>query len=66
MANLIANGDSSGDGGPDLVTVANEKYVLDGYSGNPSWLVTYRGLGNGQLSRGERTNGERWGLNGFC
>ncbi|MEW1654191.1 VCBS repeat-containing protein [Streptomyces sp. NPDC093707] len=66
MADLIANGDSSGDGRPDLITVTNEKYVIDGYAGNPGWLVTYRGLGNGLLSRGERTNGEWWELNGFC
>nr|WTB32669.1 FG-GAP-like repeat-containing protein [Streptomyces sp. NBC_00830] len=66
MANLIANGDFSGDGRPDLVTVTNAKYVIDGYPGNLGWLVSYRGLGNGLLSGGERTDGEWWGLNGFC
>ncbi|MFD7440116.1 FG-GAP-like repeat-containing protein [Streptomyces sp. NPDC059909] len=66
MANLIATGDFSGDGRPDLAAVTNEKYVIDGYSGHLGWLVTYRGLGNGLLSGGERTDGEWWGLNGFC
>jgi hypothetical protein len=66
MANLIANGDSSGDGRPDLVAVTNGKYVIDGFPGNLGWLVTYRGLGDGRLSGGERTDGDWWGLNGFC
>jgi hypothetical protein len=66
MANLIANGDSSGDGRPDLVAVTNDKYVIDGFPGNLGWLVTYRGLGDGRLSGGERTDGDWWGLNGFC
>ncbi|MGW1882765.1 FG-GAP-like repeat-containing protein [Streptomyces sp. NPDC001970] len=66
MANLIAPGDFSGDGRPDLAAVTNDKYVIDGYPGHLGWLVTYRGLGNGLLSGGERTDGEWWGLNGFC
>ncbi|CAL9483870.1 hypothetical protein SUDANB58_03110 [Streptomyces sp. enrichment culture] len=66
MANLVAVGDFSGDGRPDLATVTNEKYVIDGYPGHLGWLVTYRGQGNGLLSAGERTDGEWWGLNGFC
>ncbi|MGI5401737.1 FG-GAP-like repeat-containing protein [Streptomyces sp. CA-135486] len=66
MANLIAPGDFSGDGRPDLAAVSNDKYVIDGYPGHLGWLVTYRGLGNGLLAGGERTDGEWWGLNGFC
>ncbi|MFB7600612.1 FG-GAP-like repeat-containing protein [Streptomyces sp. NPDC056160] len=66
MANLIAVGDFSGDGRPDLAAVTNDKYVIDGGSGNLGWLVTYQGRGNGLLAGGERTNGEWWGLNGFC
>ncbi|MEU0738687.1 FG-GAP-like repeat-containing protein [Streptomyces sp. NPDC006134] len=66
MANLVAVGDFSGDGRPDLATVTNEKYVIDGYPGHLGWLVTYRGQGNGLLSSGTRTDGEWWGLNGLC
>ncbi|WP_338671621.1 helix-turn-helix transcriptional regulator [Streptomyces sp. SCSIO 30461] len=66
MANLIAVGDFSGDGRPDLAAVTNDKYVIDGFRGHFGWLVTYRGLGNGLLASGERTDGEWWGLNGFC
>ncbi|PZH14857.1 ATP/GTP-binding protein [Streptomyces sp. NTH33] len=66
MANLISVGDFSGDGRPDLATVTNKKYVIDGYSGHPGWLVSYRGRSNGTLTAGERTDGEWWGLNGFC
>ncbi|MEU0372096.1 FG-GAP-like repeat-containing protein [Streptomyces sp. NPDC006283] len=65
-ANLIAVGDFSGDGIPDLATVTNEKYAIDGYSGHLGWLVTYQGRGNGHLAGGVRTDGEWWGLNGFC
>ncbi|MGC0329842.1 hypothetical protein RKD23_002832 [Streptomyces sp. SAI-170] len=64
MANLIPVGDFSGDGRPDLAAVTNERYVIDGFSGNPGWLLTYKGLGNGRLAAGERTDGEWWGLNG--
>jgi hypothetical protein len=66
MADLIAVGDFSGDGRPDLAAVSNEKYAIDGYVGHPGWLLTYRGQGNGLLASGERTDGEWWGLNGFC
>jgi hypothetical protein len=66
MANLIAVGDFSGDGRPDLAAVSNEKYAIDGFVGHPGWLLTYRGQGNGLLAGGERTDGEWWGLNGFC
>ncbi|KRV51425.1 ATP/GTP-binding protein [Wenjunlia vitaminophila] len=66
MANFIAVGDSSGDGRPDLHTVTNENYVIDGYPGNPGWLLTYQGLGNGRLASGVRTNGDWYLLNGFC
>ncbi|MGW0814220.1 FG-GAP-like repeat-containing protein [Streptomyces viridiviolaceus] len=65
MAHLIAVGDSSGDGRPDLAAVTNEKYEIDGSPGHLGWLVTYRGLGNGLLASGERTDGEWWGLNGI-
>jgi hypothetical protein len=65
-ANLIAVGDFSGDGHPDLATVTNARYVIDGYPGHLGWLVTYRGRDNGYLMAGERTDGEWWGLNGFC
>ncbi|MEV5549610.1 FG-GAP-like repeat-containing protein [Streptomyces sp. NPDC052309] len=65
MDNLIAVGDFSGDGRPDLAAVTNEKYEIDGYPGHLGWLVTYRGLGNGLLASGERTDGEWWGLAGI-
>ncbi|MGW3510098.1 FG-GAP-like repeat-containing protein [Streptomyces sp. NPDC000994] len=66
MANLISVGDFSGDGRPDLAAVTNTKYVIDGYSGHLGWLVTYRGRDTGTLTAGARTDGEWWGLNGFC
>ncbi|MET7857854.1 FG-GAP-like repeat-containing protein [Streptomyces sp. NPDC005318] len=66
MANLIAVGDFSGDGRPDLAGVTNDRYAIDGYPGNLGWLITYRGLSNGLLAGGERTDGEWWGFNGFC
>ncbi|NEY34035.1 ATP/GTP-binding protein [Streptomyces sp. PRKS01-65] len=66
MADLIAVGDFSGDGRPDLAAVSNEKYVIDGYAGHLGWLLTYRGQGNGLLASGQRTDGEWWGLNGLC
>ncbi|MEU6440517.1 FG-GAP-like repeat-containing protein [Streptomyces sp. NPDC047046] len=62
---IVGVGDISGDGRPDLVTVTNEKYVLDGFEGNPGWLVTYKGLGNGKLAGGVRGDGEWWLLNGL-
>ncbi|MER7725653.1 FG-GAP-like repeat-containing protein [Streptomyces sp. NPDC096323] len=65
MANFIAVGDSTGDGRPDLATVTNTTYAINGYRGNPGWLLTYRGLSNGSLASGEQTNGDWWGLNGF-
>ncbi|MGW2764209.1 FG-GAP-like repeat-containing protein [Streptomyces sp. NPDC001275] len=66
MANLISVGDFSGDGRPDLAAVTNTKYVIDGYSGHLGWLVTYQGRDTGTLTAGARTDGEWWGLNGFC
>ncbi|MET9773022.1 FG-GAP-like repeat-containing protein [Streptomyces sp. NPDC006367] len=66
MANLISVGDFSGDGRPDLAAVTNEEYVIDGFRGNPGWLVTYRTRDTGSLMTGERADGEWWGLNGFC
>ncbi|MFB7287573.1 FG-GAP-like repeat-containing protein [Actinacidiphila glaucinigra] len=66
MAGLIAPGDFSGDGRADLAAVTNDKYKIGGYAGNPGWLITYRGRGNGLLLGGQRTDGEWWGLNGFC
>ncbi|MEV5724783.1 FG-GAP-like repeat-containing protein [Streptomyces pharetrae] len=65
MANFIAVGDLSGDGRPDLATVTNDKYVIDGYPGHLGWLVTYEGRDTGTLAAGERTDGEWWGLNGL-
>ncbi|MFE6972080.1 FG-GAP-like repeat-containing protein [Streptomyces sp. NPDC057682] len=66
MANLVAVGDFTGDGRPDLAAVSNTTFAIDGYSGNPGWLVTYPGLGNGSLGRSELTNGDWWGLHGFA
>ncbi|MFI0805946.1 FG-GAP-like repeat-containing protein [Streptomyces echinatus] len=66
MANLISVGDFSGDGRPDLATVTNEKYAIDGYVGNPGWLIKYLGRDTGTLAAGERTDGEWWGLNGLA
>jgi len=65
MANFIAVGDFSGDGRPDLATVTNDKYVIDGYPGHLGWLVTYEGRDTGTLAAGERPDGEWWGLNGL-
>ncbi|HZF90772.1 FG-GAP-like repeat-containing protein [Streptomyces sp.] len=65
MADFIPVGDFSGDGRPDLATVTNDKYVIDGYPGHLGWLVTYQGRETGTLSAGERTDGEWWGLNGL-
>ncbi len=64
MEKLLAVGDFSGDGKADLAAVTNEKYAIDGFVGNPGWLVTYRGLGTGGFASGVRTDGEWWGLNG--
>ncbi|MFE3070468.1 FG-GAP-like repeat-containing protein [Streptomyces sp. NPDC059247] len=50
---LIANGDWSGDGKPDLLTTAD-----------PDWLVQYKGTGRGGLGAGEETTGTWWSLNG--
>ncbi|MER8035706.1 FG-GAP-like repeat-containing protein [Streptomyces hydrogenans] len=61
---IIAVGDRSGDGRPDLAAVTNANYVIDGFRGNPGWLITYNGLGTGGLGAGDRRDGEWWGLNG--
>ncbi|MFF0481881.1 FG-GAP-like repeat-containing protein [Streptomyces sp. NPDC004435] len=53
MTTLIANGDWSGDGRPDLLAMSE-----------PGWLVQYPGTGTGGLRAGERTNGTWWLLNG--
>ncbi|MFJ9432890.1 FG-GAP-like repeat-containing protein [Streptomyces sp. NPDC101490] len=50
---LIANGDWSGDGKPDLIATAG----LD-------WLVQYEGTGRGGLGAGQETTGTWWSLNG--
>ncbi|MFI6417794.1 FG-GAP-like repeat-containing protein [Streptomyces sp. NPDC050842] len=64
MDTFLAVGDTTGDGRPDLATVTNSDYVIDGQRGNPGWLVGYRGLGTGGFAAGERTNGDWWRLNG--
>ncbi|MFF5451220.1 FG-GAP-like repeat-containing protein [Streptomyces sp. NPDC012950] len=64
MDTFLAVGDTTGDGRPDLSTVTNERYAIDGYQGHLGWLVRYRGLGTGAFAAGERTDGEWWGLNG--
>ncbi|MCX4568551.1 FG-GAP-like repeat-containing protein [Streptomyces albogriseolus] len=66
MEHLISVGDFSGDGRPDLATVTNRTYVIDGFEGNPGWLITYRGRAGGTLYGPERTHGEWWGLSDFC
>jgi len=38
--------------------------VIDGFRGNPGWLITYNGLGTGGLGAGDRRDGEWWGLDG--
>ncbi|MEU3604951.1 VCBS repeat-containing protein [Streptomyces sp. NPDC035033] len=50
---LIANGDWSGDGRPDLLTTEE-----------PDALVQYQGTGTGGLRAGEMTTGTWWFLNG--
>ncbi|NML50165.1 ATP/GTP-binding protein [Streptomyces sp. R302] len=65
MESLITVGDFSGDGRPDLAAVTNRTYAIDGFVGNPGWLVTYNGLGTGGLASGVRRDGEWFGLNGF-
>ncbi|MEW1695936.1 FG-GAP-like repeat-containing protein [Streptomyces sp. NPDC093249] len=50
---LIANGDWSGDGKPDLLATADGE-----------WLVHYKGTGTGGLGRGHQDNGSWWLLNG--
>ncbi|MGW6243277.1 FG-GAP-like repeat-containing protein [Streptomyces roseolus] len=64
MGALLAVGDFSGDGRPDLAAVTNERYAIDGVAGNPGWLLTYNGLGNGGFASGVRANSEWWRLNG--
>ncbi len=63
MDSFLAVGDTTGDGRPDLSTVTNSNYVIDGGSGHWGWLVGYRGLGTGGFAAGERNDGEWWGLN---
>ncbi|MFI2764059.1 hypothetical protein ACH5A3_35275 [Streptomyces echinatus] len=46
--------------------MTNEKYAIDGYAGNPGWLIKYLGRNTGTLAAGERTDGEWWGLNGLA
>ncbi|MFJ2933970.1 FG-GAP-like repeat-containing protein [Streptomyces sp. NPDC087219] len=64
MDTFLAVGDTTGDGRPDLSTVTNSAYVIDGVRGHPGWLVGYRGLGTGGFAAGTRNDGEWWGLNG--
>ncbi|MFD7991295.1 FG-GAP-like repeat-containing protein [Streptomyces mexicanus] len=66
MEKLIAVGDFSGDGRPDIAAVTNAKSRIDGYAGSAGWLFTYQGEGNGRLSAGYPTDDGWWGLNGFC
>ncbi|MDT0612975.1 FG-GAP-like repeat-containing protein [Streptomyces lancefieldiae] len=66
MADFLSVGDFSGDGRPDLATVTNDRYVIDGSAGHLGWLVTYQGRATGALAAGQRADGEWWGLNGFC
>ncbi|MET9139666.1 FG-GAP-like repeat-containing protein [Streptomyces parvulus] len=65
MADLVAVGDFSGDGRPDLAAVTNGR-LQDGYADSPGSLVTYAGLGDGRLAVGERTDGNWDGLGEFC
>ncbi|MEU7069548.1 FG-GAP-like repeat-containing protein [Streptomyces narbonensis] len=64
MSTFLAVGDTTGDGRPDLSTVTNSGYVIDGSSGHQGWLVGYRGVGTGGFAAGERHDSEWWGLNG--
>ncbi|MFE5792169.1 FG-GAP-like repeat-containing protein [Streptomyces sp. NPDC056503] len=64
METLLAVGDRSGDGRADLAAVTNADYVIDGHRGNPGWLLTYEGRGDGGLASPDRRDGEWWGLNG--
>ncbi|MEU5215837.1 FG-GAP-like repeat-containing protein [Streptomyces sp. NPDC020807] len=64
MDTFLAVGDTTGDGRPDLSTVTNEGYAINGSKGHPGWLVGYRGLGTGAYAAGQLTDGEWWELNG--
>ncbi|MCP8711335.1 FG-GAP-like repeat-containing protein [Streptomyces sp. AC04842] len=66
MEHLIPVGDFSGDGRPDLATVTNEKYRIDGVAGQLGQLITYRGRAGGTLYGPQRTDSEWWGLSDFC
>lgn len=63
---FISVGDTDGDGRNDLNAVTNIRYVMDGYAGNPGWLLLYRGTGSGRvpLHSPVRQSGEWWELNG--
>lgn len=66
IESLVSVGDTNGDGKNDLNAVTNDRYVMDGYSGNPGWQLTYPGTGSGKtpLRSPVRENGEWWELNG--
>ncbi|WP_374984426.1 FG-GAP repeat domain-containing protein [Streptomyces fradiae] len=52
MDSLVANGDRSADGRPDLL-------ATDGH-----WLFRYRGLSTGGVAAAEKTSATWWSLNG--
>ncbi|MFF8607161.1 FG-GAP-like repeat-containing protein [Streptomyces sp. NPDC015346] len=52
MSSLVAVGDWSADGRPDLAAL------------NGDWLVQYKGLGTGGLGSGVKTNATWWNVNG--
>ncbi|MGW4053247.1 FG-GAP-like repeat-containing protein [Streptomyces sp. NPDC004779] len=61
MGSFLSIGDFTGDGKPDLATIARRPGLEPEHADE---LRTYRGLGTGALAAWNRTDSNWWGLNG--
>ncbi|MFI8322766.1 FG-GAP-like repeat-containing protein [Streptomyces sp. NPDC085529] len=61
MGTFLSVGDFTGDGKPDLATIARRPILEPEHADE---LRTYRGLGTGALAAWDYTDGNWWGLNG--
>ncbi|MDU0255144.1 FG-GAP-like repeat-containing protein [Streptomyces sp. PU10] len=66
MGHLLAVGDFTVAGAPDLIAVTNDSYREGGSSYGAGWQITYAGRGDGRLGDAWRLQDGWWGFTAFC